>query len=86
MQLCTKHKSGISPFAEKVKSNPNNFPIINKWNRRLFNKYRYDIFNDIESMIDIELLLNIDLFLDNLVSIKDFDKPQGEIINATKRK
>jgi len=61
---------------EKVKSelkeNPNNFIIIKKWNRRIFQKYKFDIFNYIENTIEKRFKdKKAEDFTKNFVNIKD---------------
>lgn len=33
------------------KDNPNNFEIINKWNRRIYQKHKYKLFHELEPII-----------------------------------
>lgn len=58
---------------EKVKSelkeNPNNFIIIEKWNRKVFQKYKFDIFNYVESTIEKNF--------EGINFIKDFTNIKG---------
>lgn len=63
---------------EKVKSelkeNPNNFIIIKKWNKRIFQKYKFDIFNYIENTIEKRFKdKKTEDFTKNLVNIKDLN-------------
>ena len=56
----------------ELKENPNNFIIIKKWNRKIFQKYQFDIFNYIENIIEKK-------FKDK--SIEDFTKDFADIKN-----
>jgi transposase len=63
---------------EKVKSelkeNPNNFIIIKKWNKRIFQKYKFDIFNYIENTIEKRFKdKKAEDFTKNFVNIKDLN-------------
>lgn len=63
---------------EKVKSelkeNPNNFIIIKKWNRKIFQKYKFDIFNYIENTIEKKFKdKNIEDFTKDFVDIKNLN-------------
>jgi len=63
---------------EKVKSelkeNPNNFIIIKKWNRKIFQKYKFDIFNYIENTIEKRFKdKKAEDFTKNFVNIKDLN-------------
>ncbi len=63
---------------EKVKSelkeNPNNFIIIKKWNKRIFQKYKFDIFNYIENTIEKRFKdRKAEDFTKNFVNIKDLN-------------
>lgn len=40
------------PDLSKIRENPNGWPIIKKYNRRIFNKYSHDIFKIIEATIE----------------------------------
>ena len=40
------------PNLTKIKDNPNNYPIINKWNYRLLQKEKFNLFNIIENKIE----------------------------------
>lgn len=35
-----------------MKPNPNHYPIIDKWNRRIYNRHKFEVFDFIESLID----------------------------------
>lgn len=34
------------------KSNPYNYPIVDKWNKREYNKHKYEIFEIMENVFD----------------------------------
>ena len=40
------------PDLRKIKENPNDYPIINKWNYNLFRRYQIDVFNYVESLME----------------------------------
>ena len=42
----------IFPDLKRIKDNPNNYPIIKKWNYRLIKKYRHDVFKYIVSKME----------------------------------
>ena len=46
----------------QIKPNPNNFIIIKKWNKRLFEKYKFKIFPLIEKQIDLQLKIKPEFF------------------------
>lgn len=45
----------LKEISLQIKLNPNNFIIIKKWNRRLFEKYKFKVFYAIEKQIDLQL-------------------------------
>ena len=52
-----KSKKLESLFKEiypQIKQNPNNFIIIKKWNRRLYNKYKFNLFKAIEEEMELQ--------------------------------
>ena len=53
-----KSKKLESLFKEiypQIKQNPNNFIIIKKWNKRLYNKYKFNLFKAIEEEMELQL-------------------------------
>ena len=44
-RLTRKYFAGIKP-------NPHNYPIVDKWNRRVFNKNKYAYFNEVYPIIE----------------------------------
>ena len=42
----------FAQYKDKFKPNPNNFIIVDKWNRRAFKTYEYEIFDYISECID----------------------------------
>ena len=52
-------ESFLKEVSLQMKSNPNNFIIIKKWNRRIFKKYKFKIFHAIEKQMDLQLNKNI---------------------------
>ena len=45
-------KDKIKHLAYKIKPNPYNWPIIDKWNRKEYNKIKYEVFDVIEATVD----------------------------------
>ena len=45
----------------QIKQNPNNWPIIKKWNRKIYNKYKFDLFNALEEEMELQLKEKIKL-------------------------
>lgn len=45
-------KDKIEQLTFKMKPNPHNWPIIDKWNRREYNKIKYKVFDAIETTVD----------------------------------
>ena len=62
----------IDEFKSKIKSNPNHFIIIDKYNRRIFNKYKYNLFPIIEKYINkfIESKITSKYFFDNFTTLE----------------
>lgn len=44
-------------FSKKKKSNPNNWIIINKWNFKLYQYYKFKIFKEVEDFLIIYLMM-----------------------------
>lgn len=44
--------SAIESCKNELKDNPFNYPIIHKWNKRVVYKYRFQLFDEIESIIE----------------------------------
>ena len=38
----------IKKIKQEIKSNPNNWIVIKKWNYKIFNKYKISLFNEID--------------------------------------
>ena len=63
--LCQKIKS-------ELKSNPNHWPIVDKWNYKfVYNKYKFQLFQTIEEEIEKEIPKYVDFTIKNLVNIKE---------------
>ncbi len=50
-----KLESLFKEIYPQIKENPNNWPIIKKWNRIIYNKYKFDLFNALEEEIELQL-------------------------------
>lgn len=51
-ELIVGTKDKIEQLTFKMKPNPHNWPIIDKWNRREYNKIKYKVFDAIETTVD----------------------------------
>lgn len=69
-----KLESLFKEIYPQIKENPNNWPIIKKWNRIIYNKYKFDLFNALEEEIELQFFTKKDFIINNLVNIKIFDK------------
>ena len=69
-----KLESLFKEIYPQIKENPNNWPIIKKWNRIIYNKYKFDLFNALEKEIELQFFTKKDFIINNLVNIKNFDK------------
>ena len=56
-------------ISSQIKLNPNNFIIINKWNKRIYKKYQIKLFNAIEKEIELQLIKKFNNFFDNFTKI-----------------
>ena len=61
----------LSDTMTGIKKNPNHYPIIDKWNNRIFQKNKFAAFNIIEQAIEKEIDEMFQKRLDSLVSYKD---------------
>ena len=59
--------SAIESYSKEIKENPYNYPIIYKWNRKVFNKYKYQIFEEIDNNLKS---YNFDFYFD-FVNVND---------------
>ena len=50
-----KSKSALTECANRIKQNPNNYPIVKKYNKKVFEKYKFDIFYELEELLDLNL-------------------------------
>ena len=50
-----KLESLFKEIYPQIKQNPNNFIIIKKWNKRLYNKYEFNLFKAIEEEMELQL-------------------------------
>jgi hypothetical protein len=53
-----KKQFALTKCTEHIKPNPNNFVIIKKWNNRVYNLYRHEIFKELEELIELDFYLN----------------------------
>lgn len=51
-ELIIGTKDKIEQLTFKMKPNPHNWPIIDKWNRREYNKIKYKVFDAIGATVD----------------------------------
>lgn len=57
---------------ERIKPNPNNWPIIKKWNTKyIYNPSGRDLFNLLENAIDTEMRLTIGKSFDDLLNVRE---------------
>lgn len=55
-----KSKSALTECANRMKQNPNNYPIVKKYNKKIFDRYRFCIFNELEELIDYSIMLHLE--------------------------
>lgn len=55
-----KSKSALTECANRMKQNPNNYPIIKKYNKKIFDRYKLDIFYELEELIDYNIMLSVE--------------------------
>lgn len=51
-------RQDINKIMPGIRSNPNKYPIINKWNNKIFQKCKFSLFNYIEETIEQEMKSN----------------------------
>ena len=68
-----KLKFLLKEISLQIKQNPNNFIIIKKWNKIIFDKYKYELYSALEEEIELQfhryLLFNNYLF-DNYIDVR----------------
>lgn len=61
---------------DRIKPNPNNWPIINKWNTKyIYNPSGRDLFTLLEHVMDTEMKIEIGESFDDMVKVKEIIKP-----------
>ena len=56
---------------DKIKPNPHNYPIVDKWNWRIYSPHRTMLFRYIETVIDQEIKRLMQENIKNFVTIED---------------
>ena len=61
----------LEKIKSELKENPNNFIIVNKWNKRIYKKYEFELFNYSEDLIEKEIQKRTENFFTDFVDVKD---------------
>lgn len=70
MNLTKRDQEILDEFKSKIKSNSNNYPIISKWNNRVFRKYCFKLFDILYRLC--EEYYSYDDWVEDLVDVSDF--------------
>lgn len=63
----------IDEYKSKIKENPNNYIIVKKYNNKVFNKYKKDLFEWFENEFEKNISLLIDKYTENFATVTDIE-------------
>ena len=68
-----KLKSLLKEISLQIKQNPNNFIIVKKWNKKIFDKYKYKLYFALEEEIELHFpqTSSFDNYIDVMRYIND---------------
>ena len=76
-------KDKIEQLTFRMKPNPHNWPIIDKWNRREYNKIKYKVFDAIEATVDKTIQAELPRIMEKkfseFVNVKDIHLVDGTL-------
>ena len=72
-------KDKIEQLTFKMKPNPHNWPIIDKWNRREYDKIKYKVFDAIEATVDKIIQAELPKKFSEFVNVKDIHLVDGAL-------
>ena len=80
------------PELKKIKPNPNGYKIIDKYNKKIYNAVKFELFNVIDNVIEEEIIKAIDwneFFKESIkytpisdISIGEPPKPKGLVASC----